>query len=147
MKVEGIDKFKVSGILIRTKNELEMTPGQGLIPGLWNQFFTGLVPRFNEDSEVYGVYSNYESDDSGGFDVMAGSNSLNDYEGTQDIEIENGNYLVFEKEGEMPNTVVELWSEIWNYFKAADCSYTREYKTDFEKYIGSTKVIIYIGIK
>lgn len=147
MKIVEIDCFKVSGLLVRTKNELEMVPGEGKIAPLWNQFFTSLVPRFNDNSVVYGVYSNYETDDSGEFDVIAGSNSLTDYAGTQDIEIDKGKYLLFESEGEMPKAVIDLWIDIWNFFKDPDCKYVREFRTDFEKYIGSTKIQIYIGIK
>ncbi len=146
MKVESVESFKVSGFSIRTRNELEMNPETGKIASLWDKFFKDLVPRFNDSSTVFGVYTNYESDASGEFDVIAGSNTLSSYEETQEAEILSGKYLVFEKEGEMPNAVIELWSEVWNFFENEGCGYTRNFKTDFEKYIGSSKVEVYIGI-
>jgi predicted transcriptional regulator YdeE len=46
----------------------------------------------------------------------------------------------------MPSTVVETWKKIWDYFEA-ESEHERSFISDFEAYIDSDKVDIYIGIK
>ncbi|WP_372652849.1 GyrI-like domain-containing protein [Halobacteriovorax sp.] len=147
MEVVNVQGFKVRGFSVRTKNELESDPSTGKIPTLWKKFFDELTPKFDTKSNIYGVYTNYESDDSGEFDIFATTDGLNNCEGTETLDVESGKYLVFVQDGEMPNAVIEAWVEIWEYFKSDECLFTREYKTDFEKYIGPSRVEVYIGIK
>ena len=46
--------------------------GEGAkIAGLWQQFYTDIAPNLTPSSQVYGVYTHYESDVTGEFDVFA----------------------------------------------------------------------------
>ena len=94
------------------------------------------------DTRIFGVYSAYESDANGAFDVTAGV-VVTDGEGS--IPIEAGNYLVFNGQGEMPQMVISTWQRIWQYFEAHP-NVARSYRSDFEAYEGPDKVAIHIGV-
>lgn len=61
----------ISGLKIRTKNADEMNPKTAKIGALWQTFFTDAMPTL-EPTPLYGVYTNYESDARGEFDVLVG---------------------------------------------------------------------------
>lgn len=146
-----INATEIQGLVIRTKNADEMNPETSKIGGLWQDFFTQLAPKMTEESTVYGVYYDYESDANGEFNVMAGTDSLNsansDKELLQTLSIESGNYLVFEAKGDMPQIVIDTWMKIWTFFNDENCAFQRAYTTDFERYIGADKVQIHIAVK
>jgi predicted transcriptional regulator YdeE len=145
-----IDSFIVTGIKTQTTNANEMIPAQAKLSLLWGDFFSQHVaenvPHQVKNSRNYGVYTHYESDHNGRYDVIAG---LKTTQPTKDkfvsVTIQGGNYLVFENKGQMPNVVVETWLRIWNYFDEPQ-SVTRLYTTDFEVY-DKDSVAIYIAVK
>ncbi|MEC7276898.1 MAG: GyrI-like domain-containing protein [Bdellovibrionota bacterium] len=146
MKIEVIkEPISVYGLTIRTKNENEMSQETAKIGNLWHSFTSKVSSLLNEGQEVYGVYSSYESDHSGEFNVTAASEKKVD--GTEGVVIEAGKYLVFSAEGEMPQAVIQGWTDIWNYFSEETSEFKRLYKTDFELYEGPNTVNIFIGIK
>ncbi|MBS9782496.1 MAG: effector binding domain-containing protein [Arcobacter sp.] len=139
-----LESFTISGIKTRTNNKNEMNPNTSKIATLWQEFYQDEVAKKLNSSEIYGVYYNYESDVNGDFDVMAGCKGANnEYE---NISIEEGKYLVFKKSGTMPQAVIDVWSEIWEYFSSKSKE-IRTYKYDFEKYASANEVEIYIGIE
>ncbi len=88
----------------------------------------------------------YQSDFNGDYTVTVGmevlaSDRLSEY---QEVKVEDGDYLVFKAEGEMPKVVVDTWQEIWQYF--AKNNIQRKYATDFELYKSDNEVEIYISI-
>lgn len=137
----------IAGISVRTTNAAEFNPATGKIAGLWSQFFSeGLfdkLPGKLADSPVYGVYSGYESDHMGAFDVTAGV-ATSKPEGP--LVLQAGDYLVFTATGPMPQTVLQTWDVVWQYFQT-NPSVQRSYATDFEAYLGPDKVEIHIGVK
>jgi predicted transcriptional regulator YdeE len=149
MKVQSIECFDVVGFSVRTKNEDEMKTGMAKIGGLWSQFFLNAGPKLLPESKIYGVYTHYESDFTGCFDVIAGSDTLttDTLEGLTKVTIPSGNYLCFSAQGIMPQTVIALWGEVWSYFTAGDCPHTRLYTADFELYKNTTDVEIYIAVE
>jgi predicted transcriptional regulator YdeE len=149
MKVVRFDEKKIVGIKIRTKNSNEMNPETAKIGKLWDSFIPSVTPHMSQNSQVYGVYYNYESDMNGEFDVLAGANDLvvEPQLKLDDISIAGGNYLVFSSKGSMPQAVIEAWVLVWNYFSSNDCNHTRTYKTDFEHYKTQNEVDVYIGIQ
>ncbi|MEZ8018107.1 GyrI-like domain-containing protein [Vibrio splendidus] len=156
MKVEMIEAVKAYGFSVRTNNTDEIDPAKAKIGQLWQGFFDQVFPKLTPDSKVYGVYTNYESDFTGEFDVVACTNvladqNLDDLFKTADnfveTEIQAGKYLTFSAEGELPQAVIDLWGEVWTYFNALDCPHIRAYTTDFEFYKGETEVEISIAIK
>jgi predicted transcriptional regulator YdeE len=102
-----------------------------------------------DGATVFGVYRNYESDFAGEFDVMAGSDNIEESatSGLEDGLIQSGSYLLFEAKGDMPQVVVDTWSKIWAYFSSGDSEYQRTYTTDFELYKSQNVIEIYIAVK
>ena len=137
----------IAGISVRTTNAAEFNPVTGKIAGLWARFFSeGLfdtLPNKLPESPVYGVYSGYESDYMGAFDVTAGV-AISKAQGQ--LELQAGEYLVFSATGPMPQTVLQTWGVVWQYFQS-NADVKRRYATDFEAYLANDKVEIYIGVE
>ncbi|WP_025112445.1 GyrI-like domain-containing protein [Pseudomonas sp. H1h] len=149
LKRQQIDAFTVAGLRVRTTNAAEHQPATAKIGPMWGQFFSEelaeSIPAKTANSPIYGVYSAYESDASGAFDVTAGvavSARTKDYEA---VQIEAGEYLVFEAQGTLPDAVIATWGRIWTFF-ADNPQIQRRYATDFEAYTGPESVAVYIGI-
>lgn len=150
MKLVQIESRTIVGYKVRTKNDREMEPATAKIGELWAKFTTDIAPNLGTDNVGYGVYTEYETDHTGAFDVLAGSTP---YEGSKNaglsqVVLAEGDYLVFSGVGELPQAVINVWSEqIWPYFDKNSCSHERAYTTDFELYKGAEAVDIYIAIK
>jgi len=145
MKKVKLESKTISGLKVRTKNEAEMNPETAKIGQMWGEFFEKIAPTLEENTSVYGVYTNYESDAFEEFDVVAGSDMQN--EELETVTLHEGNYLCFEAKGEMPQAVIETWGEIWAYFSDENCSEKRVFKSDFELYLGQDEAEIYIGVE
>lgn len=104
-----------------------------------------IVPKLEEGFNTFGVYSNYESDHNGEFDVSACSNQKTSE--SKEIILKSGKYLIFAGTGEMPAAVIETWGKIWSYFSSDNCTEERLYQTDYEFYKSASEVEVYIGIK
>ncbi len=76
VKLKTVKPFTVAGLQVRTRNTDEQRLDTARIAPMWQQFFTeelfDKIPARQSESFVYGVYSNYESDATGHFDVTAG---------------------------------------------------------------------------
>lgn len=147
--IAHVSRFLVAGLTVRTQNRDEMREDSAKIPGLWGRFYAGdlanTIPGRLPDAPVVGVYSAYASDANGLFNVTAGvpvSAASSDFDG---IEIEEGQYLVFEARGAMPDAVIQGWGAIWQYFEQHP-EVQRRYATDFESYDGPEVVRIHIGV-
>ncbi|MBY0385545.1 GyrI-like domain-containing protein [bacterium] len=149
MKIEIVEPKIVFGLKTRTKNADEMNPSTAKIGGLWQNFFSQRGPLLKSNSKVYGVYTNYESDMNGSFDVYAGADSLekSNLPNLETVSIQKGKYLVFSSKGGMPQAVITAWTEIWNYFSSPSCPHQRAYTTDFEFYKSDREVEVFIAIK
>ncbi|WP_285415718.1 GyrI-like domain-containing protein [Pseudomonas sp. efr-133-TYG-5] len=149
VKHQHVDSFTVAGLRVRTTNATEHNAATAQIGAMWGQFFgKGLaqaIPGMRPDSPVYGVYSAYESDAAGAFDVTAGVAVVDPPADFHTVRIERGDYLVFEASGPMPDTVIASWGFIWHYFQQ-NPQLQRRFATDFEAYTGPESVAIYIGI-
>ncbi len=146
MKQVQLDEFIVSGISVRTNNAKEMEPTTGKIGKLWQEFFVASSKMEQPPNEAYGVYSGYESDLSGDYDIAVAVGGVFPAEGGNEITISAGTYICFEKKGAMPDAALLLWQEIWEYF-GREGSEKRAYRTDFEKYTGLDYVQIFIGVQ
>ena len=141
----------VSGIHARTTNLQELNPLSAKIAPLWGRVFSEAllekIPNRSDEATVYGVYSGYESDFMGAFDVTAGvvvSKTTSDAQ-WHSVELQTGDYLVFTAKGAMPQTVVQTWAAVWQYFQS-NPAIQRSYGTDFEVYRGGDEVAVHIGI-
>lgn len=149
-KIININSFQISGLQVRTRNADEADNDKGKIGPLWGQFFArnlpATLPARTGDGKIYGVYSNYESDASGLFDVTAGVAVMAASAEFANITIAAGRYMVFDCEGDMPAAIIEGWGKVWSYFSNGT-EHQRCYLTDFEEYQGPQQAAIYIGIK
>ncbi|GER17332.1 GyrI-like domain-containing protein [Variovorax boronicumulans] len=140
------DAFRVAGLTVRTTNREEIDPATARIGALWNRFFGEQTyestPHRTSDTRIFSVYSAYESDAHGAFDMTAGV-AVSD--GANSVAIEAGDYLVFTGRGEMPQMVIATWQRIWQYFEAHP-EIVRRYRSDFEAYEGPDAVAIHIGV-
>ncbi|WP_419769898.1 MAG: GyrI-like domain-containing protein [Candidatus Marinarcus sp.] len=146
MKVTRVKNLMISGLSVITNNTLEFESENGKIPQLWNDYIEKNVygNTFNKTKSqyMYGVYSDYTSDATGDYVVTVG---VEVSKPKNAIVIEDERYLVFSKKGELPDVVVELWEEIWNYFEG-NSEYERAFSVDFEKYTKEDEIEIFISI-
>ncbi len=147
MKVAKIKKLMISGISDTTNNEFELSEENGKIVKLWDDYveknaYGATFNKANKD-EMYAVYSDYESGVNGNYKVTIGVEVTKPKNA---IVIEDKRYLVFTKKGELPNIVVELWKEIWDYFEE-NSEYERVFTIDFERYKKEDEIEIFISIK
>lgn len=139
------DAFKIAGLTVRTTNREENDPQSARIGKLWTRFFDERAyerPHRIDDMRLYGVYSAYESDAHGAFDITTGVAVA---DGPETVRIEAGDYLVFGGQGEMPQMVLAVWQSIWQYFEQHP-EIKRTYLSDFEAYSGPDQVAIHIGV-
>lgn len=137
--------FHVAGLTVRTSNKDERNPQSARIGKLWSRFFDEgayEAPHRVGDERLYGVYTRYESDRDGAFDMTAGVAVMGD---PATVRIEAGTYLVFSGQGEMPQMVLALWDSIWQYLETHP-EIRRTYRSDFESYGGPEQVDIHIGV-
>ena len=150
MRIEEIEEKTIYGISTRTKNADEMNPETAKIGTIWHKFDTAVEVNYKDGERVYGIYYNYESDENGEFDVLAGYEVPNNK--LDNIKIQKGRYLVFNKTFEETDdntrveAIIETWGKIWEYFSNEDSQYKRIYKTDFEYYKGKNEIEIYISV-
>lgn len=149
MKIIQLDEKQITGISIRTTNACEMNPATSKIGGLHQQFDEKVSVDYKNGARVYGVYYHYESDYSGEFSVLAGTDQIGQtpIDNLESVTIANGTYLVFKAKGEVPQIVIQTWAKIWDYFSKEDTPYQRAYTTDFEFYKNQNEIEIYIAVK
>jgi len=152
-----IPAFHISGVSVRTSNRDEMDPATARLGGLWDAFFSQSwerkLPSAGHERRIFGVYSAYESNEQGAFDVTAGVTvqaasddaAARAPDAPRVVSVLAGDYLVFNGQGAMPQMVIDTWGEIWRYF-AANPQVQRRFATDFEAYDGPDQVAIHIGI-
>jgi predicted transcriptional regulator YdeE len=145
MELVTITSKDVKGISIRTDNALEANSATAKIGGLWERFFNEITPSLSHSSKVYGLYTNYESDHTGAFDVVACSDDI-DTSTLSGYQIQHGQYLVFKGTGPMPQIVVDLWRQVWDYFASPESKHQRAFTTDFEFYRSENSVELYISV-
>jgi predicted transcriptional regulator YdeE len=141
--VQYVESFIVTGLSVRTQNSDEFNEKTAKLPSLWQQFYTSELAT---NANIFGVYSNYDSDANGPYTVTVGVES--DYAQAQfsSVTIQSGNYLVFQGTGEMPATVVETWKRVWAFFET-NTEPRRNFISDFEAYSGPDQIAIYIGLE
>ncbi len=141
--MQQVENFTVTGVSVRTQNSDEFNEKTAKLPSLWQQFYTSELAT---NANIFGVYSNYDSDANGPYTVTVGVES--DYAQTQlsFVTIQAGNYLVFQGTGPMPATVIETWKRVWVFFET-DTEHRRNFISDFEAYSGPDQVAIYIGLE
>jgi predicted transcriptional regulator YdeE len=140
----------VVGLEAHTSNALEANPAQASIPALWERFFhERLSDRVPGAGAPFGVYTDYESDHTGSYRIIAGVALRPDESvphGLRRIAIPAGTYLVFHANGDMPQALIDTWMAIWQYFQAHP-EYQRAYTVDFERYVAPSRVDVHIAVR
>ncbi len=146
-QLQRLDSFNVAGLTARTSNRDERDPEAARIGPLWKRFFDERIyektPHRVADMHLYSVYSSYEADVHGAFDITTGVAVA---DGPTAVRIEGGDYLVFTGQGQMPEMVLAVWHAIWQYFETHP-GIRRRYRSDFEAYSGPEQVAIHIGVE
>ncbi|MBT3134152.1 effector binding domain-containing protein [Alteromonas sp. ALT199] len=140
--------LEVKGFSVVTNNEAEFSQN-GKIPGLWQRFDNTIAVDYKGGERVYGVYFNYEDDHTGNFSVLAGfdGNNVPENINAENITIPSGKYLVFTRQGEMPQIAIDAWSDVWRYFTQGSADYERTFTVDFEHYVNGSHIDVYIAVK
>ena len=141
--MKQVENFTVTGFSVRTQNSDEYNEKPAKLPSLWQQFYTSELAN---NANIFGVYSNYDSDANGPYTVTVGVKSNHEQTQLNSVTIQAGKYLVFQGTGPMPATVVETWKQVWAFFEA-NTEYQRNFISDFEAYSDSDQVAIYIGLE
>ncbi|APW65570.1 MULTISPECIES: GyrI-like domain-containing protein [Arcobacteraceae] len=146
MKTTRVKNLMISGLSVTTNNATEFE-GESKIQKLWDDYeekniYSATHNKAN-NSSMYGVYNNYTSDLNGDFDVTIGVEVT---KAKNAIVITDEKYLVFKKVGELPQVVIDTWTQIWEYFEN-NSEYKRAYTIDFEHYTKENEIEIYISIE
>jgi|SRR5690606_15023896 len=150
MDIVTLNEKQIYGMSVRTTNAQEMNPETARIGKTWQTFDQEVSVDYQGGERVYGVYYDYESDASGEFNVLAGTEKAD--EALEKVTIRSGKYLVFKGLASAPDdqarvqAVIKTWGEIWDYFNDPDSMYKRAFITDFEHYKNPTEIDIYISI-
>ena len=149
----NLNQKLIAGVKECTSNALESEYEEAKIPLLWRTYFQSSIlspiPDECENSPAYALYYEYKDGIKAEYSVLIGTevskikNLQSEY---AHAKIYKGDYLRFDGEGPLPETVVKLWQGIWKFFEQ-NKEYKRVFKSDFEVYLGEEDVSIYIGIK
>jgi predicted transcriptional regulator YdeE len=142
--------FSVIGLAVRTTNAREMSGQDGQIGPLWNKFMQGgatAIPGVIEPGTIYAVYSHYDSDETGPYDLILGKSVQPGQEvppAMKSISIPAAHYLVFTATANSPDAIKAAWTQVYEYF-AQHKNERRAFTADFEQYSSSgTRLFIAI---
>jgi predicted transcriptional regulator YdeE len=138
----------IAGIQIRTSNQAERS-GHGKIPKLWERFYREVSGHLLPKGTPYGVYTDFESDAEEEYSLTVGVEVPEDFCPSQELVVvktQPGSYLKFVAEGDIPQMVYQVWSDVWTYFSERDAEHKRAFGTDFEVYSSENKVELYISV-
>jgi len=130
-----------------------MQPSNARIPGLWGEFASQNWAERLGQGGAFGptmaVYSAYESDVSGSYQILIGREVAQASAGTpslQVVDIPPGKYLVFSCAGPLPGAVIDGWRAVWAFFERAGAP-RRAYTADFEAYLEPERAEIWIAVR
>jgi len=145
-----VPAFTVVGLAARTNNPREMSP-EGRIGPLWQAFYTAAdarIPGVSANAPVFSVYTGYEADHNGDYDVVIGRavpDSVQTPPGMSRIAILEAVYLVFPAAGSRPEAIVAAWRRVYDYFALPGIP-PRAFTADFERH-SRESVELYIAIR
>ena len=128
-----LEAFSIIGISVRTTNQGGKS--QSDIGMLWQKFNQeNLIDKIPDkaSSEIYCMYTDYESDFSGAYTTIIGcrvnDTTANIPDGFIKKDIAQGKYLKIMSKGKLPECVAESWTSIWQ------SPVDRAYIADFDIY-------------
>lgn len=147
--VTELPEFEVIGLTARTSNDDEFS-GNSKIGPLWAQFMGGagqLIPSTIDDT-IFSLYTHYESDHNGAYDVILGKAVTPGTESPAGMiakHISAAIYVVFPAESRAPEAIMAAWHSVYCYFDEAGTP-KRAFTVDFERY-SEKGVEIFIAIQ
>ncbi|QRG70061.1 GyrI-like domain-containing protein [Brevibacillus choshinensis] len=134
-----LGEMKVAGIGIRTTNQ-QQSDGNNAIGELWQRYYQDGIqdrtPDRLDPDVVVGVYSGYESDENGAYDLLIGSAVPPETDLPQELSVVTipaGTYAVFtSRRGPLVDVVVEAWGHVWEWTRQSGNK--RTFTADFERY-------------
>jgi predicted transcriptional regulator YdeE len=143
-----VPAFTVMGLFVRTTNAVEMSGNQGKIGPLWSEFMRGgaeAIPGVIEQGTVYAVYTHYESDETGAYDLILGRSVQPEQQVPENMKIVHipaARYLVFSATDSSPDAIKAAWMNVYRYF-ADHTGQRRAFTFDFEQHSSvGTKIFI-----
>ncbi len=132
-----VSPFTVMGFTARTTNKEELS-GVSRIGELWQRLMTGgQGPVAGDDESIFSVYTNYESDENGAYDVILGKRATQEQlpgnELRKAVHIPGGDYVVFPAANATADGIKAAWQDVYRYFATAT-DFRRAYSADFEKH-------------
>ena len=129
-----VEPFKIMGIQVHTTNQNgQSAKDMGELWGRFNGENVMSQIQHPSGSEVYVIYTNYESDYHGKYTAIIGL-KVDTIEKAPDglvgWELKGGNYTKIRVRGLMPDAIMNTWKKIWS----ADKELHRKYTADFEVY-------------
>ena len=94
--------FTITGLSTKTQNIDEFNEKKAKLPNLWQQFYSSDLAT---NTNIFEVYSDYESDANGFYTVTVGVGDDSELPEFGSVKIQAGNYLVFQGVGQMPSLV------------------------------------------
>jgi predicted transcriptional regulator YdeE len=153
-RIVQFEGARVIGTSLVTSNAAEANPATAKIPAFWARFrndnVLDTIPGKRPPVAPVGVYTDYESDETGRFRLIAGAiveKTTQAPDSLSRVELTPGRYLVFSAEGALPGIVIETWQAIWAYFSSGSQPERRAFTTDFEIYPGPTRVDIHVAVQ
>jgi predicted transcriptional regulator YdeE len=131
-KTEELAGFKVIGIEVRTTNQNGKARTD--IAELWGKFMSqNLIVQIpnKENSEIYCIYTDYESDYLGAYTTILGcrvSILENIPKGFIARDFPATKYQIYTSKGKLPDCVGNTWMQIWK------AEIDRKYTLDFDVY-------------
>ncbi len=105
------------------------------------------IPGVIERGTIYAVYSHYDSDETGAYDLILGKSVQPGQEvppAMKSISIPAARYLVFTATASSPDAIKAAWTQVYEYF-AQHKKEHRAFTADFEQYSSSgTRLFIAI---
>ncbi|WP_162539372.1 GyrI-like domain-containing protein [Granulicella sp. WH15] len=140
--VQDVRAFTVLGLAARASNAAPEAIG-----ALWGQVYAAggaqsIAARL--DDTIYSVYCEYEGDHTNPYTVVIGCAVAPDaatFEGMRKIHVDAGRFAVFPATGELPQSVMAAWAEVWR------TPLERRYQADFERYENNSSATIYVGVQ
>jgi predicted transcriptional regulator YdeE len=131
--VKKIPEKIVMGVQRRTSN----ADGRSIkdIPACWQDFLSlkmaSKIPHRAKTPAMFAVYSDYESDWTGEYSYLIGSEVTKADkipEGLAVVRIPSQTYAIFTAAGQMPDAILGVWMSVWG------TKLPRTYAFDFEQY-------------
>lgn len=144
---------RLAGLAIRTTNAAESDPATAKIPALWGRFMSegwaDKLERAGAFGPVAAVYSAYETDASGSYQLLVGREVPQTSpvpSGLQVVAAPLGSYVAFRFPGPIPQAVIDGWREVWAYF-ARPGAPARAYSVDYEFYHDGSPMEIWVAVR